>query len=107
MLDGVNDSPAHARQLAALLSHVPSKVNLIPFNPFPGARFQRSPPARIDAFRESLLAHGLTTITRRPRGEDIDAACGQLAGQVLARSRRVRAARAATAACPPGRPRFS
>ena len=97
MLDGVNDSPAHARRLTALLAQVPSKVNLIPFNPFPGTRYRRSPPDRIDAFREILAARGLTTITRKTRGEDIDAACGQLAGQVQSRSRRVRERRAATA----------
>jgi 23S rRNA (adenine2503-C2)-methyltransferase len=95
MLDGINDSPAQARRLAALLAQVPSKVNLIPFNPFPGTRYRRSPPDRIDAFREILAARGLTTITRKTRGEDIDAACGQLAGQVQSRSRRVRERRAA------------
>jgi 23S rRNA (adenine2503-C2)-methyltransferase len=95
MLDGVNDSPAQARRLAALLAQVPSKVNLIPFNPFPGTRYRRPPPDRIDAFREILAARGLTTITRKTRGEDIDAACGQLAGQVQTRSRRVRERRAA------------
>jgi len=95
MLDGINDSPAQARRLAALLAQIPSKVNLIPFNPFPGTRYRRSPPERIDAFREILAARGLTTITRKTRGEDIDAACGQLAGQVQSRSRRVRERRAA------------
>jgi 23S rRNA (adenine2503-C2)-methyltransferase len=99
MLDGVNDSPAHARRLADLLSRVPSKVNLIPFNPFPATRYRCSPGSRIDAFREVLSARGLTTITRKTRGADIDAACGQLAGQVQARSRRVRERRAAP---PPG-----
>jgi 23S rRNA (adenine2503-C2)-methyltransferase len=88
MLDGVNDSPAHARELVALLRDVPSKVNLIPFNPFPNTRYQRSPDAAIDRFRDILLAGGLNTITRRTRGDDIDAACGQLAGQVNDRSRR-------------------
>ena len=98
MLDGINDSPAHAMRLAALLAHVPSKVNLIPFNPFPGTRYRRSAPERIDAFRDILAARGLTTITRKTRGEDIDAACGQLAGRVQARSRRVRERRAAASA---------
>ena len=98
MLDGVNDSPAHARRLAALLADVPSKVNLIPFNPFPLARYRRSPDARIAAFRDILLSRGLVTITRKTRGDDIDAACGQLAGQVQARSSRVRARRDSAAA---------
>ena len=98
MLDGVNDSPSHARRLAALLSHVPSKVNLIPFNPFPGSRYTRSPKARIDAFREVLTSRGLTTITRKTRGDDIEAACGQLAGDVQAKARRVRERRQLDAA---------
>jgi 23S rRNA (adenine2503-C2)-methyltransferase len=88
MLDGVNDSDEHAHQLIRLLRDLPSKVNLIPFNPFPQARFKRSPQARIDRFRDLLQAHGYTTITRRPRGEDIDAACGQLAGRVQDKTRR-------------------
>ena len=88
MLDGVNDSDAHARELARLLSCIPSKVNLIPFNPFPGTQWRRSPPARIDRFRDILLGKGIVTITRKTRGDDIDAACGQLAGQVQDRSRR-------------------
>ena len=88
MLDGVNDSPGHARDLAAVLRPVPAKVNLIPFNPFPGAPFGRSPAAVIDGFRERLNAAGIVAITRRPRGDDIDAACGQLAGEVVARAAR-------------------
>lgn len=88
MLDGVNDSDQQAHALAALLRDIPSKVNLIPFNPFPGTRYRRSPPAVIDRFRHILTAHGLTTVTRKTRGEDIDAACGQLAGRVQDRSRR-------------------
>jgi 23S rRNA (adenine2503-C2)-methyltransferase len=98
MLDGVNDSPRHARSLASLLSTVPAKVNLIPFNPFPGSRYRRSGDDRINAFRDILSAKGLTTMTRKTRGDDIDAACGQLAGQVQARSRRVRERRARTSA---------
>ncbi|AOV16872.1 23S rRNA (adenine(2503)-C(2))-methyltransferase [Acidihalobacter aeolianus] len=88
MLKDVNDSPDHARALAKLLRDVPSKVNLIPFNPFPETRFQRSDRATIDRFRDILIAAGLTTITRKTRGDDIDAACGQLAGKVQDRSRR-------------------
>lgn len=98
MLDGVNDSPEHARALARLLANVPSKVNLIPFNPFPQTRYKRSPPERIERFRDILTAKGLMTITRKTRGDDIDAACGQLAGRVQARARRVRERRAAPAA---------
>jgi 23S rRNA (adenine2503-C2)-methyltransferase len=90
MLDGVNDSDEHALTLCRLLRHVPSKVNLIPFNPFPGTRYRRSPAARIARFLDILSQHGLTTITRKTRGDDIDAACGQLAGRVEARSARVR-----------------
>lgn len=90
MLDGVNDSDAHAHALAQLIRHIPSKINLIPFNPFPGTRYRRSPQARIDRFRDILIGgYGITTVTRRTRGDDIDAACGQLAGRVQDRSRRI------------------
>jgi 23S rRNA (adenine2503-C2)-methyltransferase len=82
MLDGINDQPAHARELAKLLAGREAKVNLIPFNPFPGTRYRRSPREAIAQFREYLNAHGVTATVRRTRGEDIDAACGQLAGQV-------------------------
>ncbi len=88
MLDGVNDSPALARELASLLGDIPAKVNLIPFNPFPQAQFKRSSQVTIDRFRDILQAAGVVTITRRPRGEDIDAACGQLVGRVSDRSHR-------------------
>ena len=89
MLDEVNDTPGHARRLARRLADLPAKVNLIPFNPFPGTHYRRSPPAVIDRFRDILLAAGVMTITRKTRGDDIDAACGQLAGRVVPRSRRV------------------
>jgi 23S rRNA (adenine2503-C2)-methyltransferase len=89
MLDGINDSEADAQQLARLLRDIPSKVNLIPFNPFPGTQYRCSKPARIAHFRSVLQAHDLVTITRKTRGQDIAAACGQLAGQVQDRSRRV------------------
>lgn len=98
MLDGVNDQPEHARELARRLRGIPSKVNLIPFNVFPHAGYRRSPPERIDAFRDILVGAGLVTITRRTRGDDIDAACGQLVGKVDARSERHRRARAGAAA---------
>ena len=88
MLDGVNDSVAQAHELVDLLRNVPSKVNLIPFNPFPQTSYRRSSKEAIDRFREVLIAAGLTTITRKTRGDDIDAACGQLAGRVQDRTRR-------------------
>lgn len=88
MLDGVNDSPAHARQLIRILQGVPAKINLIPFNSFPGTQYHRSPQEVIDRFRDVLLAAGLMTVTRKTRGDDIAAACGQLAGQVADRSKR-------------------
>ncbi len=98
MLAGVNDSVAHAHELARLLRDVPAKVNLIPFNPFPHTRYQRSSQATIDAFRDVMLRAGLMTITRRTRGDDIDAACGQLAGRVRDRTgRRARLARSRAA----------
>lgn len=94
MLKDVNDSVAHARELVKLLADVPAKVNLIPFNPFPDTRFTRSSQEAIDRFRDVLMSAELMTITRKTRGDDIDAACGQLAGRVLDRTRRSR--RAAT-----------
>jgi 23S rRNA (adenine2503-C2)-methyltransferase len=88
MLDGVNDSDANARQLLALTRDVPCKFNLIPFNPFPASPFRRSPSPRIRAFAEILMNAGIVTTTRKTRGDDIDAACGQLAGQVRDKTRR-------------------
>ena len=82
MLDGVNDRPEHARQLASLLRGHPAKVNLIPFNPFPGTRFRRSSEAAIERFRDLLIKGGVIATIRRTRGDDIDAACGQLVGRV-------------------------
>lgn len=87
MLDGINDSPGQAEDLARLLRGRPAKVNLIPFNPFPGNEFRRSAPAVIEGFRDRLRSRGVVATIRRPRGEDIDAACGQLAGQVKDRVR--------------------
>ncbi len=86
MLDGVNDSPAQARELVRLLRGHPAKLNLIPFNPFPGTRYRRSPMAVIQRFRDELLRGGLLATIRRTRGDDIDAACGQLAGRVINRT---------------------
>jgi 23S rRNA (adenine2503-C2)-methyltransferase len=86
MLDGVNDSPAQARALARLLKGHPAKVNLIPFNPFPGTHFRRPPAPVIQRFRDELLQRGVLATIRRTRGDDIDAACGQLAGRVIDRT---------------------
>ena len=86
MLEGVNDSPAQARALARLLKGHPAKVNLIPFNPFPGTRYARSSAPVIQRFRDELLQRGVLATVRRTRGEDIDAACGQLAGRVIDRT---------------------
>ena len=86
MLDGVNDKPEHARQLARLLKGRPAKLNLIPFNMFPGTRYRRSPAAAILTFRDILNDHGVIATIRRTRGDDIDAACGQLAGRVTDRT---------------------
>ncbi len=88
MLEGVNDTKQHAFELARLLKNVPAKVNLIPFNPFPNTSYRCSSQTKIDAFRDVLIAKGLTTITRKTRGGDIDAACGQLAGQVMDKTKR-------------------
>ena len=82
MLDGVNDSVAHARELIALVRDVPCKFNLIPFNPFPMSGYDRSRPEAVRRFRDELVQAGLIATTRKTRGDDIDAACGQLAGQV-------------------------
>lgn len=90
MLDGINDSVTEARTLVRLLQGLPAKVNLIPFNPFAGAGYGRSSDDAIDAFRERLVRSGIVTITRKTRGDDIAAACGQLVGEVAARARRHR-----------------
>jgi 23S rRNA (adenine2503-C2)-methyltransferase len=86
MLDGINDQPEHARELARLLRGKPAKLNLIPFNPFPGTEYRRSPPAVIERFRDELMQRDIIVTIRKTRGEDIDAACGQLAGQVTDRT---------------------
>ena len=88
MLDGINDSLADARQLVRLLSDLPAKVNLIPFNPFPGAGYKCSRADQITRFKEYIMAHGLVTTVRKTRGDDIDAACGQLVGKVLPKAMR-------------------
>jgi len=88
MLDGVNDSIPQARALVRLLRDMPCKLNLIPFNPFPGTEFRTSPRPRILAFQRTLADAGLIATIRKTRGEDIDAACGQLAGRVQDRTKR-------------------
>jgi 23S rRNA (adenine2503-C2)-methyltransferase len=90
LIDGVNDHPEHARQLVKLLRRLPSKLNLIPFNPFPGTRYRCSPEKRIREFQSIVMEGGLIATVRKTRGEDIDAACGQLVGRVLDRTRRSR-----------------
>lgn len=87
MLAGVNDAESHARALVRLLANRPAKLNLIPFNPFPGSGYRRSSGAALERFRDILINAGIMTITRRTRGDDIAAACGQLAGQVNNRVR--------------------
>ncbi|NOX08384.1 MAG: 23S rRNA (adenine(2503)-C(2))-methyltransferase RlmN [Gammaproteobacteria bacterium] len=88
MLKGVNDSDQDARALVKVLRGVPAKVNLIPFNPFDKTRYQCSSAQRILAFRDILIKAGMNTMTRKTRGDDIDAACGQLAGKFHDRTRR-------------------
>ncbi|RCU48792.1 bifunctional tRNA (adenosine(37)-C2)-methyltransferase TrmG/ribosomal RNA large subunit methyltransferase RlmN [Corallincola luteus] len=88
MLDHVNDSTDQAHELAECLKDTPSKINLIPWNPFPGAPYGRSSNSRIDRFSKVLMEKGFTVIVRKTRGDDIDAACGQLAGDVIDRTKR-------------------
>lgn len=88
MLEKVNDTPAHAVELIALLKELPCKINLIPFNPFPHAPYQRSSNNRVMAFQKKLADAGFVCTVRQTRGDDIDAACGQLVGQVADRTRR-------------------
>lgn len=88
MLDHINDGTEHAHQLAECLKNTPSKINLIPWNPFPGAPYGRSSNSRVDRFSKVLMEYGFTVIVRKTRGDDIDAACGQLAGEVIDRTKR-------------------
>lgn len=88
MLKGINDSLEHARELVKILKPVPSKLNLIPFNPYPNAIYECSDRKTINEFRDYVMSKGIITVTRKTRGEDIDAACGQLVGKVKDRSRR-------------------
>lgn len=88
LMKGINDKPEQARALVKLLRRVPSKLNLIPFNPFPGTKYERSEPLAIATFQKIVMDGGLIATVRRTRGDDIDAACGQLVGQVVDRTRR-------------------
>lgn len=88
LLDGVNDKPQHARELVKLLKNIPCKINLIPFNPFPNSGYDTSSAEAIERFRNIIVKGGLLTTTRKTRGEDIDAACGQLAGKVMDKTKR-------------------
>jgi 23S rRNA (adenine2503-C2)-methyltransferase len=87
MLDGVNDLPEHADQLLQLTRNLPCKFNLIPFNPFPESGLRRSTADKVRSFARALNDGGKVTTVRRTRGDDIDAACGQLAGEVRDRTR--------------------
>ena len=88
MIAGINDQIEHARELSRLLKRVPCKLNLIPFNPFPGSNYRRSERKQIEAFQRVMAKSGIVTTIRATRGDDIDAACGQLVGQVQDRTRR-------------------
>jgi 23S rRNA (adenine2503-C2)-methyltransferase len=88
MLDGINDTIEHAHQLVALVKNVSCKFNLIPFNPFPNSGYGTSKAVNIKTFRDILMQAGYVVTVRKTRGEDIDAACGQLAGKVLDRTKR-------------------
>ncbi|TLU75386.1 bifunctional tRNA (adenosine(37)-C2)-methyltransferase TrmG/ribosomal RNA large subunit methyltransferase RlmN [Mannheimia varigena] len=88
MLDHINDSTDHANQLAEVLKNTPCKINLIPWNPFPEAPYGKSSNSRVDRFQKTLMEYGFTVTVRKTRGDDIDAACGQLAGDVIDRTKR-------------------
>ncbi|MCO4757666.1 MAG: 23S rRNA (adenine(2503)-C(2))-methyltransferase RlmN [Oceanospirillaceae bacterium] len=88
LIAGVNDQPEHARQLVKVLRRLPSKLNLIPFNPFPNSGYERPSDSAILAFKQVMLNGGVLTTVRKTRGDDVDAACGQLVGQVADRTRR-------------------
>jgi 23S rRNA (adenine2503-C2)-methyltransferase len=90
LLDHVNDDMEHARQLADLLKDTPAKVNLIPFNPYPGSPYKKPSNSRIDRFMKTLMQYDFTVTVRKTRGDDIDAACGQLVGDVIDRTKRTK-----------------
>ncbi|WP_234494440.1 bifunctional tRNA (adenosine(37)-C2)-methyltransferase TrmG/ribosomal RNA large subunit methyltransferase RlmN [Vibrio maritimus] len=88
LLDHVNDDMDHARELAELLKDTPAKINLIPFNPYPGSPYKKPSNSRIDRFMKTLMKYDYTVTVRKTRGDDIDAACGQLVGDVIDRTKR-------------------
>ncbi|WP_318444581.1 bifunctional tRNA (adenosine(37)-C2)-methyltransferase TrmG/ribosomal RNA large subunit methyltransferase RlmN [Photobacterium leiognathi] len=91
LLDHVNDDMEHARQLAKVLKDTPAKINLIPFNPYPGSPYKKPSNSRIDRFMKTLMEYDFTVTVRKTRGDDIDAACGQLVGDVIDRTKRTQA----------------
>lgn len=93
LLDHVNDDMEHARQLAHTLRNTPAKINLIPFNPYPGSPYNKPSNSRIDRFMKTLMEYDFTVTVRKTRGDDIDAACGQLVGDVIDRTKRTKAER--------------
>ena len=88
LLKDVNDKVEHAVEMIELLKNIPCKINLIPFNPFPGNPYGKPSNSRVDRFSKVLMEHGYTVIVRKTRGDDIDAACGQLVGDVIDRTKR-------------------
>ncbi|MDO6704638.1 bifunctional tRNA (adenosine(37)-C2)-methyltransferase TrmG/ribosomal RNA large subunit methyltransferase RlmN [Photobacterium sp. 1_MG-2023] len=94
LLDHVNDSMDHARELAQTLKNTPAKINLIPFNPYPGSPYRKPSNSRIDRFMKTLMEYDFTVTVRKTRGDDIDAACGQLVGDVIDRTKRTMAKQA-------------
>ncbi|MGC9494582.1 bifunctional tRNA (adenosine(37)-C2)-methyltransferase TrmG/ribosomal RNA large subunit methyltransferase RlmN, partial [Vibrio genomosp. F10] len=91
LLDHVNDDMDHARELAVLMKDTPCKINLIPFNPYPGSPYKKPSNSRIDRFQKTLMEYNYTVTVRKTRGDDIDAACGQLVGDVIDRTKRTKA----------------
>ncbi|MGO1296631.1 MAG: bifunctional tRNA (adenosine(37)-C2)-methyltransferase TrmG/ribosomal RNA large subunit methyltransferase RlmN [Vibrio sp.] len=100
LLDHVNDGTEHAEELAQLMRGTPCKINLIPFNPYPGSPYNKPSNSRIDRFQKTLMKHEHTVTIRKTRGDDIDAACGQLVGEVLDRTKRTKAKELAAQAIP-------
>ena len=88
LLDHINDGPEEAKDLINLLKDIPCKINLIPFNPHPGSDYDKPSNSRVDRFQKTLMKYGFTVTIRKTRGDDIDAACGQLAGDVLDKTKR-------------------
>ncbi|WP_435248615.1 bifunctional tRNA (adenosine(37)-C2)-methyltransferase TrmG/ribosomal RNA large subunit methyltransferase RlmN [Vibrio sp. nBUS_14] len=98
LLDHVNDDMDHARELAELMKDTPCKINLIPFNPYPGSPYKKPSNSRIDRFQKTLMEYNYTVTVRKTRGDDIDAACGQLVGDVIDRTKRTKMLKAASEA---------